>query len=76
MLLSTSVEIRQSKIASWPSAFLHSLHPKLPVSALDFEEPLQFWDILSAAMNENPPPEDEVTALLPQLGLAEARLFP
>jgi hypothetical protein len=35
------------------------VNPKLPVSALDFKDPLQFWDILSAAMNENPPPQDE-----------------
>ena len=40
-------------------------HPKLPVSALDFKDPLQFWEILSAAMNENPPPHDEVTTVLP-----------
>jgi DNA sulfur modification protein DndE len=38
---------------------------KLPVSAMDFNDPLQFWQILSMAMNENPPPHDEVTALLP-----------
>src|SRR5262249_46011203 len=38
---------------------------KLPVSALVFKDPLQFWDLLSAAMNENPPPEDQITALLP-----------
>jgi DNA sulfur modification protein DndE len=37
----------------------------LPVSTLDFRDPLQFWDIFSAAMNENPPPEAQVKALLP-----------
>jgi hypothetical protein len=41
------------------------LDPKLPVSALDFKDPLQFWEILSAAMNENPPPKAEIDALLP-----------
>lgn len=41
------------------------LNPKLPVSDLDFKDPLQFWDILSAAMNENPPPANEISALLP-----------
>jgi hypothetical protein len=41
------------------------VNPKLPVSAMDFKDPLQFWEILSATMNENPPPEDEVRALLP-----------
>lgn len=37
----------------------------LPVSALDFKDPLQFWDLLSVAMNENPPPPDQITGLLP-----------
>jgi DNA sulfur modification protein DndE len=37
----------------------------LPVSALAFKDPLQFWDLLSVAMNENPPPRDQITALLP-----------
>ena len=39
--------------------------PNQPVSALDFKDPLQFWELLSLAMNENPPPQDEITALLP-----------
>ncbi|MBV8745491.1 MAG: DUF1254 domain-containing protein [Xanthobacteraceae bacterium] len=39
--------------------------PNLPVSALDFKDPLQFWELLSLAMNENPPPQDQITALLP-----------
>lgn len=38
---------------------------KLPVSCLDFKDPLQFWEILSAVINENPPPADEISALLP-----------
>ncbi len=38
-----------------------------PVSALDFQDPTQFWEIFSAAMNENPPPADEVAALVPIL---------
>jgi len=41
------------------------VNPKLPVSTLDFRDPLQFWEILSAAMNENPPPRDEIDAVLP-----------
>jgi hypothetical protein len=40
-------------------------NPDLPVSALDFKDPLQFWDLFSVAMNENPPPQDQITALLP-----------
>ena len=39
--------------------------PKLPVSANAYKDPLQFWDILSATINENPPPKDQITALLP-----------
>jgi len=39
--------------------------PNLPVSALSYKDPLQFWDLLMAAMNENPPPADQITALLP-----------
>ena len=38
---------------------------KLPVSALDFKDPLQFWDILADAMIECPPPADQISALLP-----------
>lgn len=30
-----------------------------------FVDPLQFWEIFSAAMNENPPPENEIKAVLP-----------
>ena len=41
------------------------VNAKLPVSCLDFKDPLQFWDILSAVINENPPPADEISALLP-----------
>ena len=37
----------------------------LPVSTLNFRDPLQFWDLFSAAMNENPPPDAQVKALLP-----------
>jgi hypothetical protein len=29
------------------------------------KDPLQFWEILSNTINENPPPRDQVTALLP-----------
>jgi hypothetical protein len=36
-----------------------------PVSAMDFQDPLQFWEILSEVMNENPPPPDQVTGLVP-----------
>ncbi len=39
--------------------------PKLPVSANFYKDPLQFWDILSNAINENPPPQAQIEALLP-----------
>ena len=41
------------------------INPKLPVSTLDFKDPLQFWEVLSAVINENPPPKDEIAAVLP-----------
>jgi len=34
-------------------------------SDMVFEDPLQFWEILSAAINENPPSEDQIKGLLP-----------
>lgn len=37
----------------------------LPVSALPFKDPMQFWQIMSATMNENPPPQNQIDALLP-----------
>jgi hypothetical protein len=39
--------------------------PKLPVSANFYKDPLQFWEILSNAINENPPPQAQIDALLP-----------
>ncbi len=35
-------------------------------SQMQFDDPLQFWEIFSAAMNENPPPRDQIAAVLPQ----------
>ncbi|MBY0529403.1 MAG: DUF1214 domain-containing protein [Rhabdochlamydiaceae bacterium] len=40
-------------------------NPELPVSVLQFKDPLQFWRLLSKALNENPPPQDQISALLP-----------
>ncbi|MEI6056741.1 MAG: DUF1254 domain-containing protein [Lentisphaerota bacterium] len=37
----------------------------LPVSALEYNDPLQFWEILADAMNENPPPANQIEALIP-----------
>lgn len=41
------------------------LDPKLPTSINSFKDPLQFWEILSNVINENPPPQAEIDALLP-----------
>lgn len=41
------------------------INTSLPVSAVAYKDPLQFWELLSSAMNENPPPQDQITALLP-----------
>lgn len=41
------------------------INPNLPVSVLEYKDPNQFWELLMVAMNENPPPNDQITALLP-----------
>lgn len=40
-------------------------NPKLPTSANNYKDPLQFWEILSNTINENPPPQAQIDALLP-----------
>lgn len=42
------------------------MNPKVASSMMEFDDPIQFWSIFAAAMNENPPPQDEITAILPQ----------
>ncbi len=37
----------------------------LPVSVMEYKDPLQFWELLAAALKENPPPKEQVSALLP-----------
>jgi DNA sulfur modification protein DndE len=44
---------------------LQPLDPQLPVSVMQYKDPLQFWEILVLAMNENPPPRKEILGLLP-----------
>ncbi|WP_170153209.1 DUF1254 domain-containing protein [Roseiarcus fermentans] len=39
--------------------------PNVASSQLLFDDPLQFWSIFTATMNENPPPAAEVEAVLP-----------
>lgn len=49
----------------YPTLAPAPVNPKLPVSAVAYKDPLQFWDIMVMAMNENPPPKDQIDALLP-----------
>jgi hypothetical protein len=42
------------------------VNPKVASSLMQFEDPLQFWEIFSAAMNENPPPETQIQCVLQQ----------
>ena len=39
--------------------------PGVATSHMQFDDPLQFWSIFSAALNENPPPASEIDAVLP-----------
>ena len=43
------------------------LEPKVASSQLRFVDPLQFWTLFVAAMNENPPPASQIEAVLPNL---------
>jgi hypothetical protein len=42
------------------------MKPGVATSHMKFNDPLQFWSIFSAALNENPPPASQIEALLPQ----------
>lgn len=42
------------------------LDPKIASSRMSFRDPMQFWSICSDAMNENPPPQAQIDAMLPQ----------
>ena len=42
------------------------MNPKVATSMMDFDDPMQFWSIFAAAMNENPPPQNEIDTVLPQ----------
>jgi hypothetical protein len=50
-----------------------NINPNVASSQMQFSDPLQFWEIFSAAMNENPPPKAQIENVLPQyqyLGIA------
>ena len=58
----------QGKAAPTPPTYSYeapNLVPKIASSQLQFVDPLQFWSLCSAAMNENPPPESQIKAVLP-----------
>lgn len=59
----------EGKPAPAPFAY-HYAEPKVNAktasSMMQFTDPLQFWEIFSAAMNENPPPKREIQTILPQ----------
>ena len=42
------------------------MNPNVASSMMDFDDPMQFWSIFGAAMNENPPPQGEIETVLPQ----------
>jgi hypothetical protein len=42
------------------------INPEVASSQMQFLDPLQFWEIFSVAMNENPPPAREIESVLPQ----------
>ncbi|MGO8738428.1 DUF1254 domain-containing protein [Rhodoblastus sp.] len=39
--------------------------PGVATSHMQFDDPLQFWSLFSAALNENPPPASEIATVLP-----------
>jgi hypothetical protein len=58
----------EGRAAPAPVAYRYAVprvNPKVASSQMQFTDPLQFWEIFSAAMNENPPPEGEISAVLP-----------
>jgi len=42
------------------------MNPKVASSMMQFDDPMQFWSIFAAAMNESPPPQNEIDTILPQ----------
>ena len=57
----------EGKAAPAPKAYNYvdpQLNPKVASSQLTFVDPLQFWTIFVDAMNENPPPQSMINAVL------------
>ena len=58
----------EGKAVPTPKAYNYvepKLNPNVASSQLTFSDPLQFWTIFVDAMNENPPPETMIKAVLP-----------
>ena len=58
----------EGRAAPPPIAYRYAVprvNPKVASSQMQFTDPLQFWEIFSAAMNENPPPQNEIASVLP-----------
>ena len=58
----------EGRAAPSPVAYRYAVprvNPKVASSQMQFTDPLQFWEIFSAAMNENPPPQSEIASVLP-----------
>jgi DNA sulfur modification protein DndE len=54
-----------SKVPTYTYA-IPKIDPNVASSHVQFDDPLQFWEIFSAALNENPPPRAEIASVLPQ----------
>lgn len=61
----SAITVKGTASSSYDYPMPESVNPDLPVSVLEYKDPLQFWELLMVAMNENPPPEDQIKALLP-----------
>ncbi len=64
----TFSDYNKQKSSSLVDSFNNLIIPQLNnpnISALDFKDPMQFWRILSTAINKNPPSEYEIKYLLP-----------
>lgn len=59
------VELKKSTLRTYDYPMPDPVNPDMPVSMMAYKDPLQFWELLMAALNENPPPPDQTAALLP-----------
>jgi len=58
----------EGKAAPAPKTYNYEdpkLNTSVASSLLPFKDPLQFWSVFVSAMNENPPPKNQIEAVLP-----------